>query len=1161
MTGYSEQSLFFIPIPDLKKLYSVFLSFRNLSSHADEGELRNRQVKTCREVLRLHSDVIASPVLGRYGGIRVIMAMAFFQEGVIQAYAQSHGLQIGSPERVLPSILQLCLSYSLTARLAPNWNRAGRYLIAGKDFLSVASKRIAVVLELSVNETQLCVSVEASTVRLPPVTLKDFDVPALVIERFLNNREIVFHTKTPNNWCYVLPSMKKGQVISISHRLPPECPFQTYAELGNHWNSMVGCELEEKESFWSELDEVMESIPTGERVVIGADFNGHVGEGNTGDEEVMGKFGVKERNLEGQMVVDFAKRMDMGVVNTYFQKREEHRVTYKSGGRRTQVDYILCRRGNLKEISDCKVVVGESVARQHRMVVCRMTLMVCKTKRSKIEKKTKWWKLKKEECCEEFRQKLRQALGGQVVLPDDWETTAEVIRETGRKVLGVSSGRRKEDKETWWWNEEVQDSVQRKRLAKKKWDMDRTEENRQEYKELQRRVKREVSKAKQKAYEELYTRLDTREGEKDLYRLARQGDRDGKDVQQVRVIKDRDGRVLTSEQSVQRRWKEYFEELMNEENEREKRVEGVNSVEQKVDKIRKDEVRKALKRMKSGKAVGPDDIPVEVWKCLGEAAVEFLANLFNRVLESERMPEEWRRSVLVPIFKNKGDVQSCSNYRGIKLMSHTMKVWERVVEARLRKVVEICEQQYGFMPRKSTTDAIFALRILMEKYRDGQRELHCVFVDLEKAYDRVPREELWYCMRKSGVAEKYVRVVQDMYERSRTVVRCAVGQSEEFNVEYGYYLPPLNEDEVVYCSVYFKPLGEKLFTTFTLSSKHITGYPLCCIRIQPVQCFPRVNLQGALTAFISDARSLMENVCGFTAQMTSKPCYYTTNLSRPSLQDSGVLPATLTSKSSSRLVLTQLPNVFPLERVPLQHLESSPWPLSQPVGHSSIRHPATTNGHGNPQIPDPILQSSHCHDAETCQFPSSFTSLPSFSFSSSVSANHPLLSNTQPATQRPKLVPIFTNKSLSRHVNITKILAEKKKLEVTKCDSRAAVNRSSFSPLSSSSSLPRVSLPFFKDRKRDHNACTTDPAQPLFQTQPARVIEIAKTRGEVFESLPKKVRVIQDVDVVKYARSNQLAKINGATLQAWLKGQGITVRSKDKKEDLMSKVMQSLSEP
>ncbi|KAF7649500.1 hypothetical protein LDENG_00140040, partial [Lucifuga dentata] len=259
----------------------------------------------------------------------------------------------------------------------------------------------------------------------------------------------------------------------------------------------------------------------------------------------------------------------------------------------------------------------------------------------------------------------------------------------------------------------------------------------------------------------------SKEGETDLYRLARQRNRAGKDVQQVRVIKDRDGNVLTGARSVMGRWKEYFEELMNEENERERRVEEVTVVNQEVAKISKDEVRRSLKRMKSGKAVGPDDIPVEVWKCLGEVAVEFLTRLFNEILESERMPEEWRRSVLVPIFKNKGDVQSCGNYRGIKLMSHTMKLWERVVEARLRAEVSISEQQYGFMPRKSTTDAVFALRMLIEKYREGQRELHCAFVDLEKAYDRVPREELWCCMRKSGVAEKYVRVVQDMYERCK----------------------------------------------------------------------------------------------------------------------------------------------------------------------------------------------------------------------------------------------------------------------------------------------------------------------------------------------------------------------------------------------------------
>ena len=78
------------------------------------------------------------------------------------------------------------------------------------------------------------------------------------------------------------------------------------------------------------------------------------------------------------------------------------------------------------------------------------------------------------------------------------------------------------------------------------------------------------------------------------------------------------------------------------------------------------------------------------------------------------------------------------------------------------------------MPGEETTDAMFAFRMLMEKYKEGQRELYCVFVNLEKAYDRVPRKELWYCMRKSGMAEKYVRHVQDTYEVSETVVRCAV---------------------------------------------------------------------------------------------------------------------------------------------------------------------------------------------------------------------------------------------------------------------------------------------------------------------------------------------------------------------------------------------------
>ena len=167
--------------------------------------------------------------------------------------------------------------------------------------------------------------------------------------------------------------------------------------------------------------------------------------------------------------------------------------------------------------------------------------------------------------------------------------------------------------------------------------------------------------------------------------------------------------------------------------------------------------------------------------------MKFLTNLMNMILETERMPEDWRESTLVPIYKGKGDIQDCGNYRGVKLMSHTMKIWEWIMEVRLRQIVEISKEQFEFMPGCSTTDAIFALRQLLEKYHEGQKKLHCVFIDLEKAYNRMPRKEVWNCMRMKGMPEKFIRIVQDMYQRSYTQVRTAVGNTERFEVTVGVH--------------------------------------------------------------------------------------------------------------------------------------------------------------------------------------------------------------------------------------------------------------------------------------------------------------------------------------------------------------------------------------
>ena len=192
-------------------------------------------------------------------------------------------------------------------------------------------------------------------------------------------------------------------------------------------------------------------------------------------------------------------------------------------------------------------------------------------------------------------------------------------------------------------------------------------------------------------------------------------------VQQVMVIKDENNNVMVNSEAVLKRWKEYFEKLMNEENKRDPRTEEAEVINKEVNCVSREEVKNALRRIKKGKAAGLDELPVEVWKCMGKMGIKFLTRLFNRLLVGERMPEEWRRSFLIPIYKNKRDAQCCGNYKEIKLMSHTMKVWERIIEARLRDRVEISKEQYGFMPGKGTTDAMFALRMLMEKYREGQR--------------------------------------------------------------------------------------------------------------------------------------------------------------------------------------------------------------------------------------------------------------------------------------------------------------------------------------------------------------------------------------------------------------------------------------------------------
>ncbi|XP_056155238.1 uncharacterized protein C18orf63 [Lampris incognitus] len=214
MSDRGGQSFFFVSLPELRRLVCVSLSLQE-----EGGEARSTQIKTCRELVLLYADVLASPALDSFTEITLVMAIPFYKKGIIQAYGQRNHLQLGCPQCVLP----------------------------GKDFLSETTRLSAVSMELSTSENQLCMSVEASTVRLPLARLEDFDIAPMVLKNFFSHRDAVLQSVSlgTNKWCFVLPSMKRGQVISFSRQLPNDGPFRTYTDLKNHWDSLYGYRLPE----------------------------------------------------------------------------------------------------------------------------------------------------------------------------------------------------------------------------------------------------------------------------------------------------------------------------------------------------------------------------------------------------------------------------------------------------------------------------------------------------------------------------------------------------------------------------------------------------------------------------------------------------------------------------------------------------------------------------------------------------------------------------------------------------------------------------------------------------------------------------------------------------------------------------------------------------
>ena len=189
----------------------------------------------------------------------------------------------------------------------------------------------------------------------------------------------------------------EGEVVNIMSAYAPQ----------------MGCEEKEKIQFWEDMDKELKEIPGSKKVWIGGDFNGHCGKDNRGKEGTIGTYGVGASNEAGDQFVDFAMSHSLRIVNTFFKRAERHRITYKSGAAESQIDFILCRKSEKKNIRDCKVILGESVTSQHRPpLVCTLLRRKTPSTRTIRTQRTKWWRLSDKDTLSQFaataRDKLQQ---------------------------------------------------------------------------------------------------------------------------------------------------------------------------------------------------------------------------------------------------------------------------------------------------------------------------------------------------------------------------------------------------------------------------------------------------------------------------------------------------------------------------------------------------------------------------------------------------------------------------------------------------------------------------------------------------------------------------------------------------------------------------------
>lgn len=531
---------------------------------------------------------------------------------------------------------------------------------------------------------------------------------------------------------------------------------------------------EEIEKFYSDMEGIISKVPSSHLLIVMGDFNAKVGknisEGHL--KKALGPFGLGIGNDRGERLIQFALDNDLVIGNTLFAHHPRRLYTWTSpnGQHRNQIDYILIRDRWRTSLWNARTRPGSVCGSDHQLLTGKVAL-----KLHAPRKVTKQLNLRfnADEIERVIAANPLPTLSSETTVDEIWTTRKSWMHMVAKEI----QTRPTEKVRKHWMTESTYQLVDERRRLKNSQDINKDERVR----ELNREIKRACRKDKNSYLGRVCNEIEThayQQQPRDLYKKVKQLTREFKP--RTWSIKDHNGEVVTEINDIAEVWRQYCQKLFEGEN----TYPSMDHLDEP--DIMRSEIEAAIARLKNNKAVGTDEISAELIKQLGDYGVLLLHDICQVIWTTGEWPEEWRRSVFVPLHK-KGATSMCDNYRLIALLSHASKVMLHIIQERLRPFLspQISDEQTGFVRGKGTREHILNLRQLIEKVREYNVPMYICFIDYSKAFDSVKWSWLWRILDEMGVPKHLTYIVSQLYKNSSATVRIDQTMSDPLLVNSG----------------------------------------------------------------------------------------------------------------------------------------------------------------------------------------------------------------------------------------------------------------------------------------------------------------------------------------------------------------------------------------